>query len=62
MSEDRSDPSVWGPNGIRWGDALWPNGPIMGGPNWREFAAERARRIRETAPLPRLKPERGVWE
>ena len=63
MSADRTDPLVWAPDGRRWGEHLWPNGPIMGGPNWREFAAERNRRIREEAPLPKIRtPDRGVWE
>ena len=62
MSADRNDPLVWAPDGRRWGDRMWPGGPITGGPEWRAFAADRARRIREEAPLPRLKPERGVWE
>jgi hypothetical protein len=40
--------------GRPWGSRLWPNGPILGGPNWREFVAAKAKF--------RADVKRGEWE
>ena len=48
--------------GRPFGLELWKGGPILGGRGWRAFADQQARRKVEEAPLPRLRPDRGVWE